>query len=261
MISISTAYDYSVPIEEQIEYIVEAGFSHVSLGGNLSHFDFLDHEKRLWLLQLIEKHKLEIDTVHGKNLDATDSVQFLERALVAAGELRAHAVVVHPVPFQIEEIEFETKKRVLKGAIPELTRLLGEHETVDVAIENVMPGASTNLIEVVLDALDAANLGFCYDSSHEQIDGPRPYALLSQYSQRTKAVHLSDRTKEFVDHQVPGEGFIDFERIAADLRKIGSERPIVLEVMMTNSRYKGQRCFLRESCSAARTISRKIHGS
>ena len=63
---------------------------------------------------------------------------------------------------------------------------------------------------------------------------------------RLIAVHISDRIKEFMDHVVPGEGFIDFDAIAEVLQKVGYERPLLMEVEMTHSKYKDVEVFLRE---------------
>lgn len=41
-ISISSCFDYDIPLEEQIEYISKAGFTHISLGSDLKHSKFLE---------------------------------------------------------------------------------------------------------------------------------------------------------------------------------------------------------------------------
>jgi len=47
-------------------------------------------------------------------------------------------------------------------------------------------------------------------------------------------VHISDRSKEFIDHLVPGDGFIDFQIIYNHLKEIHFTRPILFEVMINN---------------------------
>jgi sugar phosphate isomerase/epimerase len=60
-------------------------------------------------------------------------------------------------------------------------------------------------------------------------------ALLSRWCDALYAVHLSDRSADFTDHQLPGEGFIDFDAITALLRAASFDRPLLLEVMTTHS--------------------------
>ena len=36
-ISISSCFDYDIPLEEQMKYISKAGFMHISFGSNLEH--------------------------------------------------------------------------------------------------------------------------------------------------------------------------------------------------------------------------------
>jgi sugar phosphate isomerase/epimerase len=48
---------------------------------------------------------------------------------------------------------------------------------VRVALENVMPGPATEIATRALADLDPEVFGFCYDSSQDQIDGPRSFAL------------------------------------------------------------------------------------
>lgn len=64
-----------------------------------------------------------------------------------------------------------------------------------------------------LARLDPALFGFCYDSAHVQIDGPRPFQLLDDLQDRVIAVHLSDRLRAFTDHVLPGEGFIAWDAL------------------------------------------------
>ena len=45
-LSISTAFDYSIPIEKQVKLIAESGFNYISLGGNKEHSGFMSVEGR-----------------------------------------------------------------------------------------------------------------------------------------------------------------------------------------------------------------------
>jgi sugar phosphate isomerase/epimerase len=116
---------------------------------------------------------------------------------------------------------------------------------VRLALENVLPGPATELIRRALGMLDPIWFGFCYDSSHDQIGGPHAMHLLAQLRHRLIAVQLSDRIREIVDHVIPGEGFIHFQEVCAELAHAQYDRPLLLEVSTTHSAVKEPREFLR----------------
>ena len=129
------------------------------------------------------------------------------------------------------------------------------------ALENVMPGPATDMARRALRELDPAIFGLCYDSSHDQIDGPRPFDLIDEFRGRILAVHLSDRIKAHVDHVIPGEGFIAWQTMCAKLRSARYTGPILLEVMMTHSRFGEPSQFLHEAHQAALEAWELIQGS
>jgi sugar phosphate isomerase/epimerase len=116
---------------------------------------------------------------------------------------------------------------------------------IKIAIENVMPGPATELAIRALRQTNPEYFGFCYDSSHEQIDGPRPFTLLDSLKERVIAVHLSDRVKEYVDHVPPGEGFINWVELVSMLRQTTFNGPLLFEVMVEHSPVKETAPFLK----------------
>jgi len=111
-----------------------------------------------------------------------------------------------------------------------------------------------------LSKLDPDIFGLCYDSTHDQIDGPRPFDLIDGFGGRILAVHLSDRVKAHVDHVIPGEGFIAWTEMCARLRSARYPGPASMEVMMAHSSSKEPAAFLREAREAAVRIWSLIHG-
>jgi sugar phosphate isomerase/epimerase len=120
-----------------------------------------------------------------------------------------------------------------------------EQTGIVLAIENVRPGPATDLVRLSLAELDTPSFGFCYDSAHDQIDGPRPFTLLDELGHRLKAVHLSDRVREFVDHVPPGDGWIDWVALTAAIRATPFAGPLLFEVMVLHSTEKDPERLLR----------------
>jgi sugar phosphate isomerase/epimerase len=241
-ISISTCFEYSIPIEEQIPLISEAGFSHISLGQNRSHFDYQSLESRRKIVKLMKEYSLQVDTIHGPQADKTSAAE-LRTLAESADELQAPVVVLHGGPFEFGAEELKRRIKDLERLCEEID-IISQHTGVKFALENVLPGPSTELVRRTLLETNSPNIGFCYDSSHDQIGGPNPFELLKELKDKLIAVHLSDRIKEFVDHVIPGEGFIDWNGLCTILKDLRIHFPLLLEVMITNSSEKDPAMFL-----------------
>ena len=242
-VSISTSFDYDVPVERQLALIEEAGFTHISLGAREAHSGYLSKVSRSRLKALVQRHSLWIDSIHGPQADQPGGIELLSAVAEAAADLGAPVVVVHGGPFAFEETELPARLERLLD-VCETLHPVAARTGIVFALENVLPGPATDLIRQTLPRLDPRAFGFCYDSAHDQIGGPRPLDLLAELSDRTVAVHLSDRIREFIDHVIRGEGFIDWETLAEMLRKSRFAGPLLLEVMVTHSAEKETRRFL-----------------
>jgi sugar phosphate isomerase/epimerase len=249
-LSISTAFDYALRIEEQLPLIAAAGFSHVSLGARLAHFNYLDAGERSQLKALLQTHHLRIDTLHGPRADQAQSAAQLTEVAYAAADLGARVVVCHATEFDPGTQELAaTIQRVLYtcAALQPVVRAT----RVTFALENVMPGPASAVVQTALAQLPPESFGFCYDSAHDQIDGPRPFDLLDDLKGRVMAVHLSDRVRAFEDHVPPGDGFIDWPALAAHLRVTPFAGPWLFEVMTLHAANKEPRAFLAHAAERA----------
>lgn len=258
-VSISTAFDYAVPIETQIPLVAEAGFSHLSLGGDTDHSGYLSEAGRGRLKALLSQGGLSVDTIHGPRADLTDSVERLTAVARAAAGLEVPVVVTHPGPFEFDEPQMPGHLDEVLRVCQELAPVAAETGVV-FAFENMLPGPADVLLQRLLAHLDPRYFGFCYDSSHDQIDGPRPFDLLDALRERVVTVHLSDRVREFVDHVPPGDGFIDWPALVATLRPTPFTGPLLFEVMVTHSSEKAARPFLHRAYERACYVDSLLRG-
>ena len=259
-ISIATSFDYQTPLEQQVPLIAQAGFTHLSLGAREEHSAYRSAAGRAHIMDLLRANGLRLDTIHGPRLDRPDSVRVLSEVAEAAAALggdRALAVVVHASPFEFPPSELAERERAVVRtceALQSPAAALG----VRFALENVLPGPATDLVVRVLERLDPAVFGACYDSSHDQIGGPRSFSLLEQWRTRLIAVQLSDRVRDFVDHVLPGEGFIDWSGLAQALRQTVFGGPLLLEVATTHSAEKDPVAFLQRASQCARALAAAV---
>ena len=242
-ISVSSSFNYSLSIEEQIKLATEVGFKFFSFGGNFEHFNYLKASERSKILPILKSTGLKIDTIHGKSLHQDKNLDILKSTIEAAKDFHASTIVLHICPFMFKKEDYSAYSSLLYDLIVPFEKLISENN-ISIALENVFPYHEVDLLLDFASKIESSNIGFCYDSSHDQIDGPRNSDLLDKMSKRLKAVHLSDRIKPFVDHVIPGEGFIDFETIIRKLAKSEFQGPYLFEVMMTHSKYQKPKEFL-----------------
>ncbi len=249
-ISVATSFQYGISIEEQIPLVAEAGFSHISLGARPEHSGYLDTRRRADLKARLSDYGLAMDSIHARNLSEPEAAVQASATVTAAAELEVPCVVAHVGPFHCKT---EGVQGRIESALSTCNALLpvAREAGLVLALENVMPGAATDMVRGVLHELDPDVFGLCYDSAHDQIDGPRPFNLIDEFPGRIFAIHLSDRIKAHVDHVIPGVGFIAWPEMCAKLRSAQYRRPVLMEVMMTHSRFQDPIVFLREAHKAA----------
>ena len=242
--SIATSFAYDCPLEDLLPVIAEAGFTHVSLGAQEPHSSYLEDSKRSGLRNLLLDCNLQMDTIHGKSLYLTHAESTLAATVESAAFLEVPTVVVHAGPFVLEPREIHGHLQSILATCEALTSILRDNG-VKLALENVHPGPATDLVRRALDNLPGDIFGFCYDSSHDQMGGPKPFNLLEDMSDRLLALHLSDRVREYVDHVIPGDGFIDWESLCGLIRNTNYGGPVTLEVLTEHSRVKERKEFVR----------------
>lgn len=254
-ISISSCFNYSIPIFEQIERISKIGFTHFSLGMNYEHSGIFNDQRLAALHDKIEEYNIQIDTIHnGVNLDCEDWDDVLAKTIEAAKFLAVKVIVIHCSKFIFEESEYEARCIAISKKMKKIEYLCSKNG-IKVALENEAPGISTKLTEEILRTSNPEYIGFCYDSSHDQTGGPRPLDLLEKWKNRLIAVHISDRTRERAEHLIPGEGFIDFEAITEIFKSIDLKIPLLLEVDMKYSKYQDADEFLQKAYEMACKLS------
>lgn len=135
--------------------------------------------------------------------------------------------MVHCSDFWFIDTEYETKEKIVIERICSLDKIAKENR-IRFALENVVPGKPTMLCEQMIEIWNPRYIEFCYDSSHDQIDGPNNMDLLKRQKERLIAIHMSDRIKEFVVHVILGEGFIHFDKIIPLLRESAFKGPVLM---------------------------------
>ncbi len=233
---ISTTVDYSADIQTLLHLFSKYGFRFVSIGADTRHNFFPDNEKFSIMIGWINENNLEIDSIHvpfGPEYDLADPadhkrklaienvLKFLEYA--DAGNIPI--AILHPHYYLTDS---------LQGALDRSTESLCEivsckPQRIRLAIENLPDKSGSWIADQLLTLFDSNSVGFCYDSSHENLSGP-PFHLLEKHYDRLITCHLSDNNGSSDEHLIPGRGNIDWLKMKTYFDRSESFADILFEV-------------------------------
>src|SRR5690554_1043601 len=229
-------FGYPIAGEERLRLIKETGFDSVFLwwGDETSGSEGDKHK----LPAMARAAGLEVETVHAPfertnliwtdSVDAESIVQRYTQCILDCAQHEIPTVVIHltnghtpPPPTQlgIDRIKYLVE--------------LAEQKQVNIALENLKV---PEYLDFVFSNLDSNRLGFCYDSGHETCYS-RGADLLTKYGSKLMALHLHDNDGVKDQHQIPGEGTINWESVAQKIKSAGYPGPITLELVNEFSAY------------------------
>jgi len=170
--------------------------------------------------RLSRYHELPVLAVHAPTLLLTQRVwgpdpwEKLDRAAMAAHQLGADVVVVHP--------PFRWQRSYASGFTEGIRRL--EHSTgITFAVENMYPwrGPGGGEVRAYAPSWDPAQLDcehLTLDLSHAATSRQASVELVRDWGERLSHVHLTDGTNGASDeHLLPGEGDQDAAGVLAEL--------------------------------------------
>lgn len=218
-IGIYTGFSRHIPLETRLQSIKNAGFNAVCL----------NFEKELigteteWenQLKLTQKYELPVEAIHltgsfANSLWSDDSsyaVNQIVNEISNLSKLGLKVGVLHVTWGLVPPPEPTVK------ALESFLRIaeIAEKQNVKIAFEN---SVSAKHLQFVLDNIKSDNIGFCYDSGHENAFTPET-DLLSLYGDRLFAMHLHDNDGKNDMHLIPFEkgGTINWQEKAILLKK------------------------------------------
>ena len=196
--------------------------------------------------RLAEASGVPVLAVHAPCLAVTqrvwtaDPVERLRRAVVAAGDLGARTVVVHP-PFRWQ--------RRYATVFDDEVRRAEEHTGVAVAVENMFPIVRRGVRAVPyspgFDPTDVGYRNYTLDLSHTAVAGVDALALLGRMAGGLAHVHLADGSGAPRDeHLVPGRGTQPCAQVCELLASSGFDGTVVLEINTRRARTRDDRVTL-----------------
>jgi sugar phosphate isomerase/epimerase len=259
-VSIGTTFNYSIPLKDQLPMIRRAGFTHISIGaGDMEHSNYMHIFGQKNIREMAQNEGLGICSIHapflGENTDisscdvriASEALDMLKKCIDAAVSLNSRIIAFHPCSMKIDKPE--ERKALLIDQIHRLIKYIGK-EDVKLAVENLPSTTANDILFYVLNSIYDPRFGLCYDSSHDNLTGPR-LEILKKYGARLIATHISDNRGVKDDHMLPFEGTFCWKDFCAVFGEIDYKGVFLLEVEMRESAFKIPDEFLAEAFARA----------
>lgn len=221
---------FGIPSEELIPMIKETGFDGFFVGQDSAN----DRTKVAKLREMSEQEGLEIETIHStipgcydlwtEGKAGEEYLAVLKNNIDNCKEFSIPILVVH---IQVKENGENSSERGIKRL--ESVVAYAKEQGVNIAFENIN---APELLFKVMEHFRESHVGFCYDCGHEACH-TSGMEFLPVLGKRLFCVHLHDNDGVGDLHQLPFDGELDFERICRQLREVGFDGNITLELSYT----------------------------
>lgn len=251
-----TPGDDMLPIEQTLDLLKAAGFTHVD--ANFWHLSqrgcpLSADGWQAW----VERTRSHADALgltfyqaHGQTLSGGqwDDPAYAERDFVwamnyrcieAAARLGAKWLVMHP--FNLPHDPLYSRKKALEANLAYLAPYIeaAKRAGIGLAIENMVDfggrrrrycgGDPEELIELV-DTIHDPAVGICIDTGHAHVSGLQPGAFIRMAGDRIKATHIDDNRRDTDAHLPPFMGSIDWADTVRALREVGYTGDFAFEI-------------------------------
>ena len=240
-IGVATGGNHDQPILDVLRGVEGAGFAGVEVGTPPRHFDPWSQRQVTEVRLDLERSGIAAVSIHapfGGILDLSEpnphhrsaAIGGIVQAATVLKELGGHVVVVHPTDVPRHAGQVGGRLDACADALKVLADVVSRLD-LRLVIESPLPhliGGHADEFGWLLGRLDPA-VGVCLDTSHLWLGGNWD-AFIQLAGSRIAHVHASDNRGTHDDHLPPGDGVIDWERVAESLRQTGYSGWIILEI-------------------------------
>jgi len=203
-----------VDLRDEAQRLVEAGFEGVELPSPFLSPLRKKIDAGFWqdVIQTLNGVGVELVSVHGPNLPSLEVplVQAVDEAVwhaVAARELGAPAVVIHPTPHSHPHVCSVLPKLLERDkAVAQAVHQVLQGSKTQLAIEN-LPTYGIAYLEALMDQIPEDSVGVCFDTGHWNVRPERSLiSILERLGPRLVHLHLTDNNGLCDQHLAPGGG-------------------------------------------------------
>ncbi|MBQ8882762.1 MAG: sugar phosphate isomerase/epimerase [Clostridia bacterium] len=234
---LSLMWEDELSLEERVDLTKNAGFDGFFVG-------YRSDEQIKELRRLADEKDMFFQSIHARfhksnmvwyeDERGDEGIQEVYDAVSAASKYGVDLVVAHSY------IGFYTGEKPTKAGLDRIKKVLdyAKELNIKIAYENI---EGEEFLDAIMDAFykDYDNLGFCWDSGHEQCYN---YSkdMLAKYGAKVFGTHLNDNlgVKDFNGkmfwyddlHLLPFDGVIDWKDAMERLAKTGFDGPLTFEL-------------------------------
>ena len=244
-IAIAHPWDYTLPFDETLKAIADAGFRIISIGADREHSRYHTPEGKRNLLELLSTFGLSIHNIHAP-IEHEPHISSPDEEISTTGVAGIIEVISTCIHFNCDTIvlhlshappdsEFKERFGNVRRSFAQILTA-AEDAGVRIACENVFSKNGNDILRAILDEFVHPLVGLCYDSSHANLMDD-PLEFLHNYGDRLFVTHISDNRGKEDDHLLPGMGIIDWPRIMREIGNTDFKGPLMLEVERSSSGY------------------------
>ena len=253
---------------EHLVHIAAHGFDAVELFATRAHFDYHDEQAIGRLAEWLSDTRLELHSLHAPIFDAFRNGRWVgafsnasgdeTRRRAAIAETRAALRVARRIPYRFlvvhlgipsvqappaprqgsgrpdrESTDGDNRPDAARRSLEDIAVSAAE-VGVRVAVEvipNPLSGAA-ELVPLIEDQLEGADVGVCLDYGHAHLMGDLGETI-EAISGHLWSTHVHDNGGTRDDHLVPFAGTIDWDAAIMETQKIGYDDVMMLEVADT----------------------------
>jgi|AntRauTorcE11897_2_1112592.scaffolds.fasta_scaffold00016_82 sugar phosphate isomerase/epimerase len=206
-----------ISFNKRLELMKKAGFSTLMISFDVGHEKFTAPLEQT--INLCKQHNLQINTAHApyKEPDVNnfwlpgEKGEELKREYIKYINLASK----HNIKTVVYHLHFMNDYELTDIGINRLNEMVkfAEKHNVNVAIENLY---SYKELDYIFSKIKSKNLGFCFDSGHENFLTPKA-DFLNKHGNKLHALHLHDNDGYTDQHKTPFSGTINWDNIAKGL--------------------------------------------
>ena len=245
--SISTFVYFNYTLEETVKRISQCGYQGVEIWGGRPHAyrNDLSGEEIINLRGLIEKSGMEISAFipaqfryptclcSPNSRIREDSVSYIKDSIVTSVAFGCHRISICP-GHTLHGQGYDNGMAQLKKSVKELHEFAYSKDVI-LYIEPAHSFESDLLLTIkdgvdFISELDLDNLGIVLDTGHCHVNNESLPECVSLIKDFHFHIHLDDNMGGSDDHKVPGEGNINFLPFFKELKNIGYDGYLTVEL-------------------------------
>ena len=238
--------------DELFRSYASAGISTVEISNCSEGYDAIDFDN---IKRLADKYGITLNSLHlpfkdhgGISHDISnpelykEAIEDHKRLISRGAEIGVKVFVLHPSSGKTLSAERGLCMDICKKSLSELAEYADTLGSV-IAVENMTHECLGNTIDEFEELVRSnPKLRVCFDTNHLLHENPGEF--IRRFDKKIVTLHVSDCDLLDEQHNMPGEGEVDFPEILRALAEVGYEGPWLYEVSYKCPRPEKDRCGL-----------------